>query len=165
MSKASRDGRRMSDPESRHAGPRKAKRTRGLRVIEGGRADSRSRAGDVGEAVGRRCEPSRKLKRRRRISITVMAVLAAGLITYVLLGPVTRLIESHQTLSQAEARLAEEKSLTQDLEDRKAWDLTERFVEWEARKMGYVKPGEIPIIVLDNQEEAASETDSNAPVP
>jgi hypothetical protein len=90
----------------------------------------------------------------------VLVVVAVGLITYVLLGPVTRVIESRRNLAQAESTLAEERSRTLVLEERKAWDMTERFVEWEARKMGYVKLGEIPIIVLDHQEEEAVSNDT-----
>jgi cell division protein FtsB len=88
--------------------------------------------------------------------------MAAGLVTYILLGPVTRLLESGNDLAEAESQLAEERARTQDLEERKAWDLTDRFVEWEARRMGYVKPGEIPIIVLDEEEERPAQEN---PVP
>jgi len=97
----------------------------------------------------------------------VLVVLALGLIAYILLGPLTRLIESRRNLSQAETQLGEEQSRTAVLEERKAWDLTENFVEWEARKMGYVKPGEIPIIVLDYRQEdqATPNETSEAPSP
>lgn len=90
----------------------------------------------------------------------MLVVLALGLIVYVLLGPVTRLIESRRNLSQVETQLSEEQSRTAVLEERKAWDMTEKFAEWEARKMGYVKPGEIPIIVLDYQEEESASTET-----
>jgi hypothetical protein len=96
----------------------------------------------------------------------VLAVLAAGLIVYILLGPVTRVIESRRNLSRVESQLAEEQSRTAALEERKVWDMTDTFVEWEARKMGYVKPGEIPIIVLDYQEEeTASDSTTDTPGP
>ena len=71
------------------------------------------------------------------------------------------MIESRRNLSQAEAELAEEQSRTLALEERKAWDMTDRFVELEAREMGYVKPGEIPIVVLDHEEE--DDTTGNTP--
>ena len=94
----------------------------------------------------------------------ILALLAAGLITYLLLGPVTRTIESRRNLSRVQAELAEEKSRTEILEDRKSRSLTDEFVEQEARKMGYVKPGEIPIIVLDEKEtEQASEQSPEQP--
>ena len=98
--------------------------------------------------------------------MAVMALLAGGLVAYVLLGPVTRVIESRRNLSRAEAQLSEERSRTQLLEERRRRDLSEEYVEWEARKMGYVKPGEIPIIVLDEKEEEPEpETTRNAPNP
>ncbi len=100
-----------------------------------------------------------RVKRRRRIAGAVLAILAVGLIVYVLIGPVTRVIDSRRNLSRVEAQLAEERSRTAVLEERKSWGMTDTFVEWEAREMGYVKPGEIPIIVLDyhEQEETVSE--------
>ena len=133
---------------------------RGLRVIQGGRAESSKGAGHSESAASRRCELPAKIKRRRRIVAAFLVVLALGLITYVLLGPVTRLIDSRRNLVRMETQLSEERSRTAVLEERQAWDMTEKFVEWEARKMGYVKPGEIPIIVLDYQEEenVSSET-------
>ncbi len=100
------------------------------------------------------------------MAVAILVLLAAGLITYILLGPVTRVIESRHNLAQAEAQLAEERSRTWALEERKAWDMTDRFVELEAREMGYVKPGEIPIVVLDHQDEepdTTNTTDSPGP--
>ncbi len=88
------------------------------------------------------------------------ALLAVGIIAYILLGPVTRILESRRNLGKLENQLAEERSRTARLEGRKAWGLSEDFAELEARKMGYVKPGEIPIIVLDYREE---ESDTPAP--
>jgi len=132
---------------------REKKGSQNLRVIEGGRAGKRVAAGGKEQVRTRRCEIPAKVKRRRRVALAVLIVLAAGLITYILLGPVTRVIESRRNLSQAEAELAEERSRTLALEERKAWDMTDRFVELEAREMGYVKPGEIPIVVLDHEEE------------
>ncbi len=141
---------------SQHAAQRAVRRTRNLRVLEGGRDSGRASARPAVQATARRGGLSSRVKRRRRIALAILVVLAAGLITYILLGPVTRLVESQRNLAQAEAQLEEEKSRTRALEERKAWDMTDRFVELEAREMGYVKPGEIPIIVLDNEEEESS---------
>ena len=135
-------------------------RSRELRVIEGGR-----RGAEREPAPPRRPAPTRRVKIRRRVALAVLVLMAAGLITYVLLGPVTRLIDSRNNLARAEDQLAEEKSRTEALEERQAWDLTDRFVEWEARKMGYVKPGEIPIIVLDEEEEHTPESTPASPAP
>ena len=145
MSKKTRGrGRATPGPPSRGKREHAEKAPQRLRVIEGGRGEQQS---------SRRPVSSRKVRRRRRIAFAVLTLMAAGLVTYILLGPVTRLLDSRSDLAKAEAQLAEEKASTQELEERKAWDLTDRFVEWEARRMGYVKPGEIPIIVLDEEEE------------
>ncbi|MEW6552658.1 MAG: septum formation initiator family protein [Actinomycetota bacterium] len=144
---------RPSRPSTRHEAAEPGR----LRVIQGGREDGATHTGprEV-EEPRRRCELPAKVKRRRRIVLAMLVLLALGLIAYVLLGPVTRLIESRKNLARVETQLSEEQSRTAVLEERKAWDMTEKFVEWEARKMGYVKPGEIPIIVLDYQEEESA---------
>jgi cell division protein FtsB len=144
MSKKTRGRGEASGSPSRRRREYTEKAPQKLRVIEGGRGEQQS---------SRRAAPSRKVKRRRRIAFAVLTLMAAGLVTYILLGPVTRLLDSSSDLARAESQLAEEKARTQELEERKAWDLTDRFVEWEARRMGYVKPGEIPIIILDEEEE------------
>jgi hypothetical protein len=161
MSRGRQPARRGAERSSRRVPRSGAGEYRGLRVIQGGRGEGATSTGSRETAEPRRrCELPAKIKRRRRIAAAVLALLALGLVVYVLLGPVTRLIESRRNLVRVETRLSEEQSRTAVLEERKAWDMTEKFVEWEARKMGYVKPGEIPIIVLDYQEEesAPSET-------
>jgi cell division protein FtsB len=166
MSRGTRGSRENGKASTRPVPSRDARSTHGLRVIEGGRGEDRAVASERKRAPARSCELPRKVKRRRRIAAAILVILAAGLITYILLGPVTRVIESRRNLSSTEAQLAEEKSRTQALEERKAWDMTERFLEWEARKIGYVKPGEIPIVVLDYQaEEPAPEETNDNPSP
>jgi cell division protein FtsB len=153
MSMKEMGSRRNAGRTSRQTPYRDERDPRSLRVIQGGRTGSGSTADNRKAATARRGEiPAGVRRRRRRIATAVMVVLALGLVTYILLGPVTRMMESRRNLARAEAQLAEERSRTRVLEERKAWDMTERFVELEARKMGYVRPGEIPIIVLDHQE-------------
>jgi cell division protein FtsB len=84
-------------------------------------------------------------------------LLAAGLITWVLLGPIMRTMESRRELSRAQSELEKERARTQELQERKERALSDEFVEKEARKMGYVKPGEIPIIVLESDEQGVKE--------
>ncbi len=167
MSRGRQSAGKRGERTSRHAPSYEAVEHHGLRVIQGGRKDGSKSDGSRDVAISKRCELPIKIKRRRRIVVAVLVVLALGLIAYILLGPLTRLIESRRNLSQAETQLTEEQSRTAVLEERKAWDLTENFVEWEARKMGYVKPGEIPIIVLDYQQEdqATPNETSEAPSP
>ena len=165
MSRDPRGRRGKPSASSRRDKNRGQGNPRGLRVIEGGRGDSDAGPEGPARVPSRRHRTPRRVKIRRRIAFAVMTLMAAGLITYVLLGPVTRVLDSRSNLARAEDQLAEERSRTQSLEERKAWDLTDRFVEWEARKMGYVKPGEIPIIVLDEEEEQAPESTPSAPAP
>jgi cell division protein FtsB len=153
MSRGTRRSKGEAHAVLRPAPRRDQKGFKGLRVIEGGRASGQVATNGNKQAKARRCELPGKVKRRRRVVMAVLVVLAAGLITYILLGPVTRVIESRRNLSQTETQLAEERSRTLALEERKALDMTDRFVEMEAREMGYVKPGEIPIVVLDHEEE------------
>jgi cell division protein FtsB len=165
MSRGRQSARKREERTSQHAPRYDAVEHHGLRVIQGGKDGSKS-DGSRDVTTSKRCELPAKIKRRRRIVAAVLVVLALGLIAYILLGPLTRLIESRRNLSQTETQLAEEQSRTAVLEERKAWDMTEKFVEWEARKMGYVKPGEIPIIVLDYQEDQSTSNEtSEAPSP
>lgn len=166
MRNRSRSERETGDISSRRL-ERKVEYTRRLRVIEGGRGSGESRCGDSDAPAREKRGVSKEIRRRRRLMVAVLALLAAGLITYLLLGPVMRTIESRRVLSRVEAELAEERARTQTLEDRKSRALTDDFVEEEARKIGYVKPGEIPIIVLDEEEEeqASDPTAANTPNP
>ncbi|MDY6794422.1 MAG: septum formation initiator family protein [Actinomycetota bacterium] len=114
----------------------------------------------------RRKTVSPVVRRRRRVVAVFLVLAAAGLITYLMLGPVTRNIESSNNLDELEAELEEERARTSELESRESNALTDEYVEEEARKMGYVKPGEIPIIVLDDEDETQVETeDTDTPQP
>jgi len=89
--------------------------------------------------------------------MTAFLLMACAVIVALFLrGPITRLVESRRNLADTEARLAEEEERTRSLEERRDRDLTDRYVEMEARRMGYVRPGEIPIVVLDASGEVAS---------
>lgn len=95
-----------------------------------------------------------------------LAAAALGLIALLLFAPAMRTIESRRNLSEAEAELAKEKATTAQLEGRKNRALTMEFIEREARRMGYVKPGEIPIIVIDEKPaETSPEDPSPTPAP
>lgn len=137
-----------------------------VRVSHGG-AEARTRAG-ISVAPGIRRESGKKESRtatsrarrqvsperrkKRRAAVLVAVLMALGLIAAVLYRPVTQALDSRRTLARAEDKLAEERARTQELEERKERDLGEDYVEGEARKMGYVKPGEIPLIVLDEKD-------------
>jgi cell division protein FtsB len=137
--------------------------TRRLHLVEDGRREVGTGVVVSRPRVRDKRGVKKEIRRRRRLAALFLALSAAGLITYLLLGPITRAVESRGNLSRAEAQLQEERSRTQALEERKSRALTEDFVEEEARKMGYVKPGEIPIIVLDEPE--AEQVPDTAAVP
>lgn len=135
-----------------------------LRVIEGG--SSRYGPGGTKRTVESRPDTSRRVgkeslrSRRRRRSITVfLLLLCLGIAAYVLSTPLLRYLDSRRELREAEEELREEEAATRFLEERKERAMSDGFLEEEARKMGYVKPGEIPIIVpegTENEEGAAS---------
>lgn len=126
-----------------------------LRMIEGGHGAAGSRGFSCAGAGRREREMPPHVRRRRRIFVAFAAIACAAIVALVLKGPVTRLVESRRNLSATQARLAEEEEVTRSLQERRDRDLTDRYVEMEARKMGYVKPGEIPIVVMDAPSEEA----------
>lgn len=142
-----------------------------LLVIEGGRHASRPDGGKRRAATGGKSATNReraaspRAKRRRRLARAFLAALAIGLIVFVLYGPVKRYVESRRALSGTEAELERERAETAELEARRERAKTEEFVEEEARDMGYVKPGEIPIIVIDEKNEEEEVLGSGEPPP
>jgi len=88
-----------------------------------------------------------------------MLLAAVGLVTYLLLGPILRNMESRRNLVELENELEAERAETRELEGRKERAQSKEYVENEAREMNYVKPGEIPIVVLDDQETPGTETE------
>lgn len=97
----------------------------------------------------------------------VALLVCMGLIAVILHGPLARMFRSRQELEGLERKLDQERETTRALEERKNLALSEEYVEWEARKMGYVKPGEIPLIVVDEEggENAVDGTSLTAPTP
>ena len=125
-----------------------------LRVVKGGlegEGAPRAARGE-GSARTRRLEEDPRVRRRRRLMTAFLLMACAVIVALFLRGPITRLVESRRNLAETEARLAEEEERTRSLEERRERDLTDRYVEMEARRMGYVKPGEIPIVILDTSE-------------
>lgn len=103
---------------------------------------------------GGRREEWGRLWRRRRTTALIGLLPVLVLACVVLYRPVVRYLESSKELANAEARLAEERALTRELEERRDFASSDSYVEGEARRMGYVKPGEIPLVVLDDKDEA-----------
>lgn len=144
-----------TDRERRDAG-RKV-----LQVVEGG-PGVRSRDDRAGEQSGSRRAGKARASRRRALALLAL-FLALALAAAVLYRPVARYLESRGELSRTETRLAEEKALTEELEERRARALSDKYVEGEARRMGYVKPGEIPLIVLDDKDTSTTDEASQEP--
>jgi len=107
---------------------------------------------DSRQPVKKRKIVSPHVRRRRRLAVLLFVLAAAGLVTYLLLGPILRNIESHRNLAEIENELEVERAKTMELEERMETAQSKEYVEDEARGMNYVKPGEIPIIVLDDEE-------------
>lgn len=126
---------------------------RDLAVVRGGKAVGPESGGER-KAHGARREGRGRRTRRRRAVALVGLILVLALASAVLYRPVVRYLESRRELASTEARLAEERALTRGLEERRDFASSERYVEGEARRMGYVKPGEIPLVVLDDKEGA-----------
>ncbi len=125
------------------------------REIPGGLPRGTSRA----ETPRKRESALRRSKKRRRLAAVVAFLLAIALAAAVLYGPFTRYLSSRRELGRAESLLAEETEATRALLERRERALSEEYVEGEARKMGYVKPGEIPLIVLDRLDPYADQTE------
>ncbi len=88
------------------------------------------------------------LRFRRRLVFTFM--LAAIIFLVVMLGvkPLLQMHSSNQEVKAREARLQAEREKTAALEDKKQQASNSELIEEEARKLGYVMPGEIPIVIL-----------------
>jgi cell division protein FtsB len=126
--------------------------SRDFRVIEGGRQMARKSDKDSRQPARKRKTVSPLVRRRRRLAAFFFVLAAAGLVTYLLLGPILRNIDSRRNLTEIENKLEMERAKTRELQERMETAQSKEYVEDEARGMNYVKPGEIPIIVLDDEE-------------
>lgn len=154
-SRREKDGSTRGSPSTTNGSAGGSRPGVGLRVLEGGRRDQGDRAGRDSRPHRKGGRTSPRVRRRRRLVAVLLTMVAMGLITFLLLGPILRTIESRQALDRAEEELEEERARTRTLEDRRNRALSEDFIEEEARKMNYVKPGEIPIIILDDENSDA----------
>ncbi len=132
-----------------------------LRVVRGrqaGRAEDLRASGPGRDRAGGR----RRSPKRLALCLTALFLVLA-LASAVLYRPVSRYLESRRELSRTEAQLAEERARTRALEERRERALSEEYVEGEARRMGYVKPGEIPLVVLDGEDACPPEEETQTP--
>lgn len=110
--------------------------------------ESRHRGASRPEAARSRPIARRRTKKRRCL-VAAAFLLALALAAAVLYGPFSRYLSSRRELARTQSLLTEEEEATRALMERRERALSNDYVEEEARKMGYVKPGEIPLIVLD----------------
>lgn len=89
------------------------------------------------------------LRFRRRLVFTF--ILGVVIFLTVMLGvkPLLQMRSSNQQEKAREARVQAEREKTAELEDRKQQGSNPELIEEEARKLGYVMPGEIPIVILE----------------
>ncbi len=95
---------------------------------------------------------------RRRLVFTF--ILASVIFLIVMLGvkPLLQMRSSNQQVKAREDRLEAERAKTQELEEKKQQASSAELIEEEARRLGYVMPGEIPIVILEPPDGTQAQT-------
>jgi len=117
------------------------------------------------EREGKRTSRPVKSQGGRKGFLLVLSLIALIIVTLVLLDPVLRYVKSSRDLHQKEKELEREKERTAELEERKAQAEDLNFLEREARKLGYVKPGEIPIKIVEERQERSRDGENSSSPP
>lgn len=109
-------------------------------------------------------ERARPETRRRKVTLGLLMLAALAITGVVLAGPVMRNVDAAKQIDAKQAEFEREQAVTQDLESRKANANDLKFLEQEARRIGYVLPGEIPVVVVEEEvrEEAPLATPPSA---
>jgi len=89
------------------------------------------------------------LRFRRRLVFGFILSAVIFLILMIGVKPLLQMRSSNQQVKAREARLQAEREKTAELEDKKQQASNPELIEEEARKLGYVMPGEIPIVILE----------------
>jgi|GEM_PF-3213038 len=87
---------------------------------------------------------------------TLLAVLALAVVSLVLAGPVKRNLQASSELRARQQELEAERQETRELQERRDRALQTDFVIEQARRLGYVMRGEVPVIVVREGEEGNS---------
>ncbi len=91
----------------------------------------------------------RRTKRHhRRRRLAVLAVLALIVASLVLAGPLKRNLQASSELGARRQELEVEKEKTRELQERRDRALQADFIVRQARRLGYVLRGEIPVILV-----------------
>ncbi len=92
--------------------------------------------------------------------IGLLVLMALAIVGYILSGPLLRNLDASAETQAKQLEFEKEQARTQDLRERKAQANDLSYLEEEARRIGYVLPGEIPVIVV---EEVPPETTDGDP--
>ncbi len=88
-------------------------------------------------------------RRRRLLCLLLFLLVLCGFL--VMRAPLTRLAEWEGRLREAERRLEEERAVTRSLEERLSAAREPYHLELRARELGYVRPGEVPLVVEERK--------------
>ena len=115
-------------------------------AIQGKVTEERAR---LGRADRRSCRA--RTDRRRKALVVVSLFLLAVSVFLALRGPLGRLAESERQLRELEGKLEQERAVTRSLEERLESARDPSYLERKARELGYVKPGEVPLVVEERR--------------
>lgn len=101
-------------------------------------------------------------RRRRKLTIAqkiiwgglaVVAIYCAFAVIQKAVRPVKLLCAGKAEVSKMEEKFAKDKAENKALREKRKYLLTPSGAEAEARKLGYVRPGEVSVIIEDNKSE------------
>lgn len=103
----------------------------------------------------------------RKVQLGLLVLVALLIVGFLLTAPVMRNIEASEKIDVKQAELEKEQAKTEDLRLRQELANDLGFLEEEARRIGYVLPGEVPVIMVEEEvpAEPAVSADSAAPNP
>jgi hypothetical protein len=96
---------------------------------------------------------------RRRIAVAMLVLMALAIVGYILSGPLLRNFDASAEIKAKQVEFEKEQAKTEDLHNRKAQANDMKFLEEEARRIGYVLPGEIPVIVVEDAQPQSTDGD------
>jgi hypothetical protein len=100
---------------------------------------------------------------RRRIAVAMLVLMALAIVGYILSGPLLRNLDASAEIKAKQVEFEKEQAKTEDLLNRKAQANDIKFLEEEARRIGYVLPGEIPVIVVEDAPPQSTDGDPAQP--
>ena len=119
-------------------------------------ASTNSHARKAGSSAGSKARSRAEGKARnprRGKSLALLIFLALVIVGLLLTGPIMRNLDASTEIKAKQAEFEKEREKAEDLRNRKARANDMGFLEEEARRIGYVLPGEIPVIVVEEKAE------------